>query len=53
MKTKLGICVIGVLLLQINCSNQISVRSDYDRDVNLAIYKTYAWLPEKEIESKK
>ncbi|MFN6087871.1 MAG: DUF4136 domain-containing protein [Cyclobacteriaceae bacterium] len=53
MKTKLMIVVAAsFLLFEVNCSNQISVRSDYDRDVNLVIYKTYAWLPEKEIESK-
>lgn len=54
MKTKLMIVVAATsfLLFEVNCSNQISVRSDYDRDVNLVIYKTYAWLPEKEIESK-
>jgi hypothetical protein len=28
------------------------VRSDFDKDVNLKRYKTYAWLPVKEIESK-
>jgi hypothetical protein len=52
MKTKLMILAASFLLLEINCSNQIRVRSDYDRDVNLTIYKKYAWLPYKEIESK-
>ncbi|MFM7430038.1 MAG: hypothetical protein ACKO1F_09080 [Flammeovirgaceae bacterium] len=28
------------------------VRSDYDKDINLNLYKTYSWLPVKEIESK-
>jgi hypothetical protein len=28
------------------------VSSDYDNNVNLKLYKTYAWLPVKEIESK-
>jgi Domain of unknown function (DUF4136) len=40
------------LILMARCSNQITVKSDYDKDVNLSLYKTYAWLPAKEIESK-
>jgi hypothetical protein len=54
MKKKLILLLTTVctLLLLANCSNQIRVRSDYDRDVNLAVYKKYAWLSFKEIESK-
>ncbi len=52
MKAKLFILSISTSLLLVNCSNQIRVRSDYDKDVNLTTYKTYAWLPTKEIESK-
>jgi hypothetical protein len=41
-----------LFLLTIGCSEQLRVRSDYDKDVNLRLYKTYSWLPVKEIESK-
>lgn len=52
MKTKnLFLSAIAILLMA-GCSNQITVKSDYDKDVNIALYKTYAWLPSKEIESK-
>ncbi len=40
------------LLLFVACSEQLRVRSDYDKEVNLKLYKSYAWLPIKEIESK-
>jgi hypothetical protein len=40
------------VLLTASCSNQIAVKSDYDKDVDLSLYQTYAWLPNKEIESK-
>jgi hypothetical protein len=52
MKIKnLSLSAIAILLMT-QCSNQIAVKSDYDKDVNLSLYKTYAWLPAKEIESK-
>jgi hypothetical protein len=35
-----------------SCSDRIHVKTDYDRDVNLKLYKTYGWLPVKDIESK-
>lgn len=41
-----------VALFLVNCSNQVRVKYDYDREVNLRKYKTYDWLPNKEIESK-
>ncbi len=41
-----------ILLTVWSCSNQIRVKTDYDREVNLKLYKSYAWLPLKEIESK-
>jgi Domain of unknown function (DUF4136) len=44
--------LIIVVLLTSNCSNQIRIKTDYDHEVNLKLYKTYAWLPVKEIESK-
>lgn len=44
--------LIIVVLLTSNCSNQIRIKTDYDREVNLKLYKSYAWLPVKEIESK-
>jgi hypothetical protein len=42
----------GITLLIASCSNEIRVTTDYDREVNLKLYKTYSWLPVKEIESK-
>jgi hypothetical protein len=44
--------LIGILILGAACSNRIKVNSDYDRDVNLKLYKSYSWLPAKEIEDK-
>ena len=41
-----------LLLLTFGCSERLRVRSDYDKDINLNLYKTYSWLPVKEIESK-
>jgi len=52
MKIKNLFQLVIAVLLTTGCSNKISVKSDYDKDVNLAIYKTYGWLPSKEIESK-
>ncbi len=49
-KKNLFVSVIAIFLMA-RCSNQITVKSDYDKDVNLSLYKTYAWLPIKEIES--
>jgi hypothetical protein len=42
----------GIALLITSCSNEIRIKTDYDREVNLRLYKTYGWLPVKEIESK-
>ncbi len=52
MKTKNYFLLALAVLLTAGCSNQITVKSDYDKDVDLSLYKTYAWLPNKEIESK-
>lgn len=49
---KISITILLPLLFLLACSEQLRVRSDYDKDVNLKLYKTYAWLPVKEIESK-
>ncbi len=42
----------ATLFLVTGCSNQIRVKSDYDKDVNLRLYKTFSWLPVKDIEAK-
>ncbi len=52
MKINTSLLLPLLFLLAIGCSEQLRVRSDYDKDVNLRLYKTYAWLPVKEIESK-
>ena len=52
MKTKNLLLSVIAIFLMARCSNQITVKSDYDKDVNLSLYKTYAWLPIKETESK-
>jgi Domain of unknown function (DUF4136) len=41
---------IGLSILLLACSEQIRVKSDYDRDINFSGYKSYGWLPTKEIE---
>jgi hypothetical protein len=43
---------IGILLFLTGCSNEIRVKTDYDREVNLKLYKTYDWLPAKDIEDR-
>lgn len=52
MKIKNAYRAVFMILLIAGCSNEIRVKTDYDREVNLKLYKSYAWLPVKEIESK-
>jgi hypothetical protein len=52
MKFNNRVLLLFSFLFASGCSEQLRVRSDYDKDVNLKLYKTYAWLPVKEIESK-
>jgi Domain of unknown function (DUF4136) len=52
MKIKNAYPLIFMILLIAGCSDQIRIKTDYDREVNLKLYKSYAWLPVKEIESK-
>jgi hypothetical protein len=47
-----NIAVILLLGSMMSCSDQIRVRSDYDAEVDLTKFKTFNWLPAKEIESK-
>lgn len=47
-----NIAVILLLGSIMSCSDQIRVRSDYDAEVDLTKFKTFNWLPAKEIESK-
>jgi hypothetical protein len=52
MKTKnlftLMLLAIGI----VGCSDNIRVKSDYDRKTNFSQYSTYDWLPVKDIELK-
>jgi hypothetical protein len=43
--------IIGFLFILSSCSG-IIVSSDYDRDVNMKPYNTYAWAESKDIEAK-
>jgi hypothetical protein len=43
---------LALPFLLVGCSDQLRIHSDYDKDVRLVNYKTYNWLPAKEIESK-
>jgi Domain of unknown function (DUF4136) len=52
MKLNNQIYLLVSALFAAGCSEQLRVKSDYDKDVDLKLYKTYAWLPVKEIESK-
>jgi hypothetical protein len=52
MKLHRTLLTVGILAIIWSCSDKIRVKSDYDRDVNLNRYKTYAWLPVKDIEAK-
>ncbi|MBS1976788.1 MAG: DUF4136 domain-containing protein [Bacteroidetes bacterium] len=36
--------------LLVGCSNEIIVRTDYDKTISLSNCKTYQWLPSKDIE---
>ncbi len=49
-KCSIHYVVLAIILL--SCSSQIVVRTDYDREINLRQYKSYNWLPTKDIESK-
>ncbi len=49
MKTRIGILVIASLMA---CSDQITVRTDYDRSVKIAQFKTFAWLDKHGIEER-
>ena len=46
--------MLGVFLLLFlsSCSDQLRVKSDYDREVDFSHYKTYGWLSAKDIEQK-
>lgn len=35
-----------------SCSDQIRIKSDYDRDISFAPYKSYGWLEKKDIETR-
>jgi Domain of unknown function (DUF4136) len=41
-----------ILPLIWSCSDQIRVKTDYDRESTFAQYKTYGWLEKKDIETK-
>jgi hypothetical protein len=43
---KLSIFVIAILLLFSSCST-IYVKTDFDRDADFSVYKTYSWIPDK------
>lgn len=52
MITRNFLLSVIILFLAMGCSNQLHVKSDYDKDVNLRLYKTFSWLPVKDIEAK-
>ncbi len=49
MKTRLSIFVLLVFLA---CSNQITVRTDYDSEINIAAYSSFGWLDKVGIEDR-
>lgn len=49
MKKTLGILMIATLA---GCSEQITVRTDYDRSVKIATYNSFAWLDKEGIEER-
>jgi len=49
MKKTLGILMIAALA---SCSDQITVRTDYDKSVKIATFNTFAWLDNEGIEER-
>lgn len=49
MKKTLGILMVAALA---GCSDQIVVRTDSDKSVNIATYPTFAWLDKEGIEAR-
>ncbi|MBL7851472.1 MAG: DUF4136 domain-containing protein [Cyclobacteriaceae bacterium] len=49
MKKTLGYLMLAVLVA---CSDQITVRTDYDKSVKIAAFKTFAWLDKEGIEER-
>lgn len=49
MKKTLGVLMIAMAG---SCSDQITVRTDYDRSVNIATFNTFAWLDKQGIEER-
>jgi hypothetical protein len=49
MKKTLGILMLAAL---VGCSEQITVRTDYDRSVKIATYNSFAWLDKEGIEER-
>jgi hypothetical protein len=49
MKKTLGILMLAALVA---CSDQITVRTDYDKSVKIATYSSFAWLDKEAIEER-
>lgn len=49
MKNRIAILVVAGLMA---CSDQITVRTDYDRSVKIADFNTFAWLDKEGIEER-
>ncbi|MBL7846769.1 MAG: DUF4136 domain-containing protein [Cyclobacteriaceae bacterium] len=49
MKTRIGILLLVILA---SCSDQITVRTDYDRSVKIAEFRTFTWLDKQGIEER-
>ena len=43
---KLSLFIIAILLFFSSCST-IHVKTDFDRDADFSVYKTYRWIPDK------
>ncbi len=49
MKKTLGILMLAALVA---CSDQITVRTDYDKSIKIATYNSFAWLDKEGIEER-
>lgn len=49
MKTRIGILLLVIFA---SCSDQITVRTDYDRSVKIAEFRTFNWLDKQGIEER-